>query len=1592
MSIPEKYKATLKGKMFRILLTLVVSFILLVLFLALVIQAPPVQNWARAKTEVYLTGKLGQPVTIDRLSLEWFNRFMVSGVYVADPHQDTLLYIERFAVDLNMAVTSLLRKDFRFKGAFLEGLTLKDIHYEGDSLSSLSQALKKINIKSGGKKSTGDGISLDLKSLALRRIHFIQDSPKSTSDLYLDDALININLVDLKNKTFEIDKIVLTRPTISLTSKGPKSKSKGFKWIEDSLLTVNVRELSIRNGRFDQFNTKPVTSWQAVVNHLQGINLEADSLSLSNGRLSLILGNLTALNPEQLGIHSMSAASMVVDNQTIQLNGLDLHTRDSRLKDSIQLHFDGFENFAQFEDEVKWKLVFNGSSLSVTELLDWLPSLKENRFLQANLGKKLEIDGLVTGSINDLKGSKVILKIGNTFSLNGDFDLNNLTTPGESFLSLRLKSLQTNMASLRQLLPKNDKLINFDKLGNLSFRGNFDGSLADFVAYGVLHTDLGSSRLDMRLNTRRGAEVANYSGEIELIDFDLGRWAENDELGKTSLKAKITNGKGLTAATAEATLEAIVSHLEYKNYTYKDITFDGHLNQKLLDGKLILRDANADLAFIGKIDFTNTLPAYNFIADISHLDLYRLNISKKPLAFSGNTDISMIGRNLDELSGKVVLDQVIIQVDSVPVLLQKMEVEADRAGDGTRSITVRSDWFDGEVKGNFLIKNIWPALNRQLKNQFPDFIKSLPFKEDLTQKPDSVISSSYDFVLDVKDLRGISRILKQDMEASKPFSLKGSVNSAQKYIVANWNIVDFRWNDFKVYNAIGRLEAKGAVAYTTSLIDSIRSGNFRIPQLVLTADLSYNILNFSIRTPEVSKLLNNVSLNGTIRLIDSSWHLSLAPSNLSFMDKNWSILANNEIVYRPGYIRTRNLRFEHGSEQIEIISTDDKGLRVLLSDFEINWVNSFNPIKAWNVGGRLDLTAEIPDVFTFRGVRLSGRVDSFLINNTYFGLLDLNLYNANTNQPFNLSVALLDGSRQLMGEGYFDPMGKNSNGVKNNYQFKILFKDFPLKLFEFMIDDIVDQTRGNIVGTFEINKVGGKPEFKGRLTIGDGSLKINYLGTSYQIGNQPVTITNTLIDASGVSLRDELGNTGTMQGGIEHDRFNRFRLNAGIRSNRILVLKTSKVQNPDYYGTVLGNVNARFTGPFNRIDIDVQGTTARPTVLYIPISQTTEITSERLVKYRPIQDSATSETQKSRVVASNGLSVSIDLTVNDDAEISLIFDEKRGDILKGRGNGDLQMRFERNGDIAMFGNYEVEQGEYLFTLLGVVNKPFVIRQGGTLRWDGSPIDADINLDADYKGLTSSLINLLPEYENAIESAELRTQSAVDLSMHLSGKLYKPEISFGLDIPNLTGNLRSIVDNKLDLLKSDQNALNQQVLGLMVWGSFLPPNQLVASSGVIGSTINNLSQFISNQLSILVENALKELVADNEVFSGFDFDVNYYNNNNAIDINNLSVFDEVAISLGPRFFEDRLSVGVGANFINSTIFNRLITPHFEVEYALTKDRRLKIRAYAKKDDINQGQLRDRIGGGLSWRKEFDSIREFKQKLKDDLNQKGPASDL
>src|SRR5690606_5689100 len=119
------------------------------------------------------------------------------------------------------------------------------------------------------------------------------------------------------------------------------------------------------------------------------------------------------------------------------------------------------------------------------------------------------------------------------------------------------------------------------------------------------------------------------------------------------------------------------------------------------------------------------------------------------------------------------------------------------------------------------------------------------------------------------------------------------------------------------------------------------------------------------------------------------------------------------------------------------------------------------------------------------------------------------------------------------------------------------------------------------------------------------------------------------------------------------------------------------------------------------------------------------------------------EEEQERVIP-EGLTMRMNLGVTDEAEILMIFDERTGDILRGKGNGNLLINITREGEFEMYGEYVVSQGEYLFTLLNFVNKPFIVRQGGTIQWSGDPLDATLNLQAEYKGLRTPVYNFIAD--------------------------------------------------------------------------------------------------------------------------------------------------------------------------------------------------------------------------------------------------------
>ncbi|MBK8296041.1 MAG: translocation/assembly module TamB domain-containing protein [Saprospiraceae bacterium] len=397
--------------------------------------------------------------------------------------------------------------------------------------------------------------------------------------------------------------------------------------------------------------------------------------------------------------------------------------------------------------------------------------------------------------------------------------------------------------------------------------------------------------------------------------------------------------------------------------------------------------------------------------------------------------------------------------------------------------------------------------------------------------------------------------------------------------------------------------------------------------------------------------------------------------------------------------------------------------------------------------------------------------------------------------------------------------------------------------------------------------------------------------------------------------------------------------------------------------------------------MDVKVTSLKGTKFNIPVTYEQVATESKFVKFssRTVQvDSVI----KPIVPSIIGLNMNMQLTITEDADISIIFDELAGDILRGTGRGNLSIKSLRTGLFTVSGLYEVEQGEYLFTLYNFVNKPFAIARGGTINWTGDPLNATIQLEAVYEGLSTSPYILIQEYlaadQRLIEEAKRRTE--VKLKMLLTGSLLLPDIRFDIDMPDLTGQLKNFADNKIRYLRTNQDQLNQQVFGLLVLRTFLnsfDPTEI--GSNLSTTTINTMSEMLSNQFSLFVTSLLSNAFDDVNFISGVDFNIGYDFDNT---IPGSSKFNEgeVVFSLKHRLWNDQWIVTLGGNYksSSSSIYgNSYFNPESIIEWN-TPVPGLKLRIYYRGDESIEG-LKHKIGTGISYRKEFDSFFDFKKEL-------------
>ncbi len=1578
----------------------------LLLFFILLLQSPALQQWLGQRAIRSISKTLESRVELKQVRLAWLDELRIDSLFIEDKYGDTLLYAGHVWADFNLNPFVLLSRGLEIEEINISHSQFKIRRDIGDTQSNLAHALQRLFPP---KDSQGKPLALNLKKLGLEEVSFSQqDSVKGKLiQLHIPSLLARLRQVDLAGQQFDINHLEIREPLFQLTNfaqhpldsillNSEVIAADTAAELADSIsLRINATHVEVIDGRFLLNNYRKAPLAVSDMNAIDfgrldvaNINLEVVDIQLAKDSLRGQLKHLGLLEQSGFLLERLSVQELLIAPTTLVANGLEIITPDTRLGDTLSFSFrEGWQAWSRFEDRVRMNIQLDASQLAVRDVLYFAHQLRFNPFFRDNQNRKLLLKGDLSGPVNSLRGRNVEVGLDEQNYLRGKFSSNALTKKGEQFLQLDLEQASTNMASLRSLIPSFKPPPSFDRLGKLRFTGRFDGFFANFVAYGNLRTDIGRSEMDMNMNLIPGVRKAIYSGAIALTDFDLGVFLNDPSFGTVSLQGQIKDGRGLVAETAAATLRATIEDFTFKDYTYQQAAISGQLNRNFFNGDFNIQDENIDFNFRGELDFRDSITDLNFTAQVDRIDLKALNLSKTDIVLSGDVGLNLRDTRFTDMIGRLEVKRLKLLKDGTDAYtVDTLLAYTDFNESGEKRLVLNSDIAKGEIVGQFDINELLGGLKQFMVDFYLGYADRLGIRAP--KRTPGINNFTYE--IDILDTKGFNYILHPQLGPIKDLVATGKYSGEAGLLKLDLSVPRFYFGNLALKDPIIRLDATGSEADLDVAIDSTYLNEKpRLGPLALLSIVNKDSIQFGINyASQTNPLFDKFNLNGLLYLPDSSkFRLELDPSRLDILQEPWEISGDNSITFGKNFLDTRNFRLNSGQREVSLSKEGQQGLNIDFVNFPLAIIDSVWNYPQLDFSGNFSVRVSIEDLFKLEGITATLQADTFLMNGDDYGWMRLDAKAANLKSQLTAYMSLNRDTAQLITEAIFNLQDlvekpKQLEERKNYLDLNVAISGYPLALANYWVGGAVSGLEGDFNATMQVKGLTKQLDVSGAIQANQGAFVVNYLKTRYTFQEAQININNTLFDATGTVLRDRFGNRATVNGGISHNRLKNLGLAAAMNTDRFLALDLQKGDNALFYGRAIGSGRISFSGNFNQPDIYVRAEVGNDSRLVIPAEQagSNNAISQDI---RFVNKKIYLEPESTNSKEPTGVSLEMDLTVNQAANMEIIFDEEIGDKIQGNGRGNLRILLPRASDMQIFGNYEINSGSYLFTAFKLINKLFSVRSGGTIVWDGDPFDARLNLIADYEKLSTPISGFIQEYLIGITNSDLERAAAratdVNLSLLLQGQLLQPDINFDVSFPNLDGQLETFANNKRRLLLLDQNELNRQVFGLLIVGQFLPPDLSFSTNDVI---VNSLAEWASNYMSYLINNTIAQAFGEEAFISSIDFDLAYnsyrsaanlgQSGNSRGDILELTLrksFNRWTISLSPT-----LDILGNNQFIaqNSGVF---LGNEFFAEYALNDARTLKFRIYQRLQPDLLSDRRLQVGAGISWRKEFDSFADL-----------------
>ena len=471
---------------------------------------------------------------------------------------------------------------------------------------------------------------------------------------------------------------------------------------------------------------------------IRGINLNAKDFYLRNDSITANVSHL-ALN-EKSGFRLLDLKTLLnIGDHHMTFSKLLIKTPNSTIGDHYEMHYKSITGFDKFESTVTLVARLKNAHVASKDISYFASELK-------GMNLRADISATGQGKLENLKIRNLIFHTAHDTYINGNLRLRGLPNLETTFMDLDLNKFSTSISDVKDLM-KNSGLSSSVKnipaqlipLGNVEYKGSFEGFYNDFVTRGTFKTALGNIISDINLKFISG-KLPVYRGNINTDNFNLGKLLSEPVLGNISVNANL-RGSGFTEFAGKDTIDTQFRFIDFRGYRYHNILVKGSRIRKLFNGDIAVNDPNLGLLFKGSFDLDSALPSYDFKAKIGHADLRKLKFLKDSIEMQTQLEVNAHGSNLTNLQGKILVSQTTLNRNGTSFKFDSLALVALN-NNGIRTVSVHSCILDGSVKGKYDLATFPSAV----KAIFAQYVPSIT-GHDIVHS----VSQNFEFNLNIFD-------------------------------------------------------------------------------------------------------------------------------------------------------------------------------------------------------------------------------------------------------------------------------------------------------------------------------------------------------------------------------------------------------------------------------------------------------------------------------------------------------------------------------------------------------------------------------------------------------------------------------------------------------------------------------------------------------------------------------------------------------------------------------------------------------------------------------------------------------------------------